>query len=223
MGGTTLPADASGNPNRALEYAWNLGGGGISTAEAEPAYQLGVQSTGFRTGPDLAYDADIQPRASRSMTRSAPMPFSGRARGSRSAAPAWAPRKSPRWSQSPTSCAWRPTRPRSTVPANCCPPFTRLPPTDPQAFQDITSGNNGYAAGPGYDFATGFGTPNAQYLVPDLVAAYAKPAATQDALLDRRRGHQLGHARQLVHRRSCRQECPAVRAAGSGRPMSSWT
>src|SRR5262249_31412126 len=58
VGGTTLPADASGNPNRALEYAWAFGGGGISQSEAEPAYQSGVQSTGFRTGPDLAYDAD---------------------------------------------------------------------------------------------------------------------------------------------------------------------
>src|SRR5262249_2849969 len=58
VGGTTLPPDAVGNPVRAQEYAWNLGGGGISYVEAEPSYQSGVQSTGFRTGPDLAYDAD---------------------------------------------------------------------------------------------------------------------------------------------------------------------
>ncbi len=58
VGGTTLPPDASGNPDRALEYAWSSGGGGISYGEAEPGYQLGVQSTGSRTDPDLAYDAD---------------------------------------------------------------------------------------------------------------------------------------------------------------------
>jgi subtilase family serine protease len=63
VGGTTLPPDAWGNPTRTLEYGWTYGGGGISTSccdtvEAEPAYQLGVQSTGWRTGPDLAYDSD---------------------------------------------------------------------------------------------------------------------------------------------------------------------
>jgi subtilase family serine protease len=44
-------------------------------------------------------------------------------------------------------------------------------------FHDITSGNNqlagtpvGFGAGPGYDFATGWGTPNVTNLVGDLVA-----------------------------------------------------
>jgi subtilase family serine protease len=44
-------------------------------------------------------------------------------------------------------------------------------------FHDITSGNNqlagtpvGFNAGPGYDFATGWGTPNVANLVGDLVA-----------------------------------------------------
>ena len=35
-------------------------------------------------------------------------------------------------------------------------------------FHDITSGNNGYAAGPGYDLVTGRGTPVANKLIPDL-------------------------------------------------------
>ena len=45
-------------------------------------------------------------------------------------------------------------------------------------FHDITSGDNkllgtqnGFSAGPGYDFATGWGTPNVSNLIPDLVAA----------------------------------------------------
>ena len=33
-------------------------------------------------------------------------------------------------------------------------------------FHDITSGNNGYPAGTGYDMATGIGTPIANVLVP---------------------------------------------------------
>ena len=42
-----------------------------------------------------------------------------------------------------------------------------LPASD---FNDITSGNNGDAAGPGYDLVTGIGTPIANLLVPDLVS-----------------------------------------------------
>ena len=34
------------------------------------------------------------------------------------------------------------------------------------AFHDITSGNNGYPAGPGYDLVTGIGSPVANVLVP---------------------------------------------------------
>jgi hypothetical protein len=35
-------------------------------------------------------------------------------------------------------------------------------------FHDVVSGSNGYAAGAGYDLATGLGTPVANLLVPDL-------------------------------------------------------
>jgi hypothetical protein len=48
-----------------------------------------------------------------------------------------------------------------------------------QDFHDITEGNNsnlqadvkGYSAAPGWDPVTGLGTPNAQNLIPDLIAA----------------------------------------------------
>lgn len=53
-----------------------------------------------------------------------------------------------------------------------------------QAFHDITTGNNavefpprtiaGYLAGPGWDPVTGWGSPNAQVLIP-LLARYATP------------------------------------------------
>ena len=48
-------------------------------------------------------------------------------------------------------------------------------------FHDITTGNNGYAAGPGYDLATGLGTPIANLLVPDL-ANYATVNSTSYSL-----------------------------------------
>ena len=36
-------------------------------------------------------------------------------------------------------------------------------------FHDITTGNNGFAAGPGYNLVTGIGSPIANNLVPDLL------------------------------------------------------
>ena len=58
----------------------------------------------------------------------------------------------------------------SNVPAD----LYSLPASD---FHDVTSGNNGYAAGPGYDFVTGLGTPKANVLVPALASA-TLPAST---------------------------------------------
>jgi hypothetical protein len=57
VGGTTLTlADNTGTYGS--ETGWSDTSGGYSTVEAEPAYQLAVQSTGARSGPDVAYDAD---------------------------------------------------------------------------------------------------------------------------------------------------------------------
>src|SRR5262249_37243637 len=64
-------------------------------------------------------------------------------------------------------------------PNQLLPAIYQIAATDPNAFHDVTKGNNDYAAGPGYDLVTGVGTPNAQYLVPDLVAAYAAPPAAR--------------------------------------------
>jgi len=46
------------------------------------------------------------------------------------------------------------------------PKLYSLPASD---FHDITTGNNGYAAGPGYDLVTGRGTPIANLLISDMV------------------------------------------------------
>ncbi len=55
-GGTTLTLDA--NNTIQSETAWSGSGGGTSQFEPEPAYQQGFQSTGKRTIPDVAWDAD---------------------------------------------------------------------------------------------------------------------------------------------------------------------
>jgi PKD repeat protein len=52
-------------------------------------------------------------------------------------------------------------------------------PSYDQAFHDITSGWNGYFAGPGWDPVTGLGSPNAAALIPRLSAtATTEPAIT---------------------------------------------
>ncbi len=45
-------------------------------------------------------------------------------------------------------------------------------------FHDITSGYNGFSAGPGYDFVTGRGTPIANLLIPDLIGSVLAPTVT---------------------------------------------
>ena len=58
-------------------------------------------------------------------------------------------------------------------PTQTLPALYGLPATD---FHDITGGNNGYPAGPGFDMCTGLGTPVTSSLVPDLAACSATPA-----------------------------------------------
>jgi RTX calcium-binding nonapeptide repeat (4 copies) len=176
VGGTTLPADTSGNPDRAQEFAWTEGGGGVSFTEAEPAYQLGVQSTGFRTGPDLAYDADASTGVAVYDTLFANANSPGEPWLEVGGTSMGAPQIS---SLVAITNQLRVAAGEGTLdgPNQLLPAIYQIAATDPKTFQDITSGNNGYPAGPGYDFATGLGTPNAQYLVPDLVAVDPKPAA----------------------------------------------
>jgi subtilase family serine protease len=45
------------------------------------------------------------------------------------------------------------------------------------AFHDITTGTNGYPAAPGWDPVTGWGTPNAQVLIP-LLARFTSRSKT---------------------------------------------
>jgi hypothetical protein len=45
-------------------------------------------------------------------------------------------------------------------------------------FHDIVTGNNGYAAGPGYDFVTGLGTPIVTMVARDLSTFHTGPLST---------------------------------------------
>jgi hypothetical protein len=56
VGGTTL--DLAGSGSVTSEVTWDQSGGGQSWVEREPAYQRGVQRSGWREMPDVSYDAD---------------------------------------------------------------------------------------------------------------------------------------------------------------------
>jgi hypothetical protein len=189
VGGTTLPADQNGNPDRSLEIGWSLGsdanyiladayiasGGGISQYEAQPPYQQGIvtQTTIYRTGPDVAYDADpatgIPIYDSLDFPPATPWAQYG---GTSIAAPQWAALVA--IADQARAANGEPSLDGAT---QLLPALYQIDQTDSHAFHDITQGYNGYSAGPGYNLVTGLGTPNAQYLIPDLVKIDSSPAA----------------------------------------------
>ena len=141
----------------------------------QPSYQKGVvtQSSTYRTYPDVSADADpntgVALYDSWDFGTSTPW-CPGYMGGTSLACPLWAGmvavadegRQWPAWN-------------RSTAPARPCRPCIKCPPTRRRTadFHDITSGNNGYAAGTGYDLASGIGSPVGNNLLPALAASYA--------------------------------------------------
>lgn len=155
VGGTTLTIGSSGN--YISESAWSRSGGGISIIEAQPAYQRGIvtQTTTRRAIPDVAFDADpnsgVAIYDSFSFGTATPWAKIG---GTSLSAPAWAAviaiANQARAQNGLGSLDGR---------SQTLPMLYQLSQTNPSAFHDITTGNNGYAARTGYDLVTGLGTP----------------------------------------------------------------
>jgi hypothetical protein len=173
VGGTNLTLSTSGSYSN--ETGWGYyssaagaligSGGGISLYESEPAYQQGVQSTGFRTTPDVSLFADPATGAwiadPFNLNLSSPFEVIG---GTSLAAPAWAGLFA--LVNQGRAAAGESTL-NSSTPADAGGALYMLPQT---AYNTIASGNNGYSAAAGYNLVTGLGTPQANVLVPDLVA-----------------------------------------------------
>ncbi len=168
VGGTTLNLSAAGNI--LSETAWSGSGGGISTVEAQPAYQKGVvtQSSTFRTDPDVSYDADPNTGFGvyDSYNNGTKRPW-GQWGGTSDAAPQWA-------ALIAIADQGRILAGKGTLdgPTQTLPMLYSLSSSD---FHDITSGSStgspSYSAGPGYDLVTGRGTPVANRVVSDLVGS----------------------------------------------------
>jgi subtilase family serine protease len=178
-GGTRLTADPVTGAYIG-ETAWNdppgsegpsASGGGFSRWFARPAYQDGVPGIGAMRGmPDVA--ADASSATGMALAFSAPgggYEFFG-AGGTSAAAPFWAALIA-----LADQAAGHPL-------GFVNPAIYRIArgPMYYKAFHDITSGDNtvvlngvtvtGYEAGPGWDPVTGWGTPDAQVLIPLLAA-----------------------------------------------------
>ena len=166
VGGTTLlRKDATFH-----EQAWSGSGGGFSRFYKTPSYQQGLSSTvrnqlnGRRGVPDVAGSAD--PRAALVNYVAGQWTLIG---GTSASAPLWAGIVALANQKAGRSLGY------------INPALYKLATSNryTQDFNDITVGNNtnnsahvqGYPAVTGWDPITGLGSPKAQNLVPDLVAA----------------------------------------------------
>lgn len=168
VGGTTLSQSA----NSYAETAWDKSGGGLSKFFSEPDFQKSMpaaaqaQLQGQRGLPDVAANAD--PATSMAIY------FNGRWQqvGGTSAS-------TPLWAAIIAVADQMAGRPLGFINAGLY--KVAMSAKGQQDFRDITSGNNsygigsmqvtGYPATQGWDPVTGWGSPVAEKLLPDLIAA----------------------------------------------------
>ena len=167
---------AWGLPDGSPGSAFQASGGGFSHLFPRPAYQNGVQGIGSMRGvPDVSADGDpVTGIAVITSNASGGYTLSGHA-GTSASAPLWAgiialaDQYAKRHLGFINPAIYQIARSSQ----------------DRQAFHDITAGNSntaefppttiaGYRAGTGWDPVTGWGSPDAQVLVP-LLARYATP------------------------------------------------
>ncbi len=183
VGGTNLQLNPNGGG--AAEPGWAASGGGLSAVFARPAWQTGpgvsnALSNGMRQVPDVAVDAghDYAIRVNDGWSEA----------GGTSAGP-------PFWSgllALTNEARYSRTRPQGAPAApRSCAVVRGLGDIHGElyglggttAYRDITDGpNNGLASpGPGWDYVTGWGVPDADALLRALVAAPALSIPTPDS------------------------------------------
>lgn len=176
VGGTTIQQNGS----QLSEVGWSGSGGGFSRFYAEPAFQQGLpasdqQQLNHRRGvPDVSSTADPGIGLGCFFGGILQQKFVGN--GTSAGSPLWA---------GLTAIA---NQMAGHALGYLNPAFYKVAGGANYArdFHDITVGNNstndvgvnvtGYDAVPGWDPMTGLGTPNAQYLLPDLIAAMSAGA-----------------------------------------------
>jgi subtilase family serine protease len=173
VGGTTLDMNSSGTYE--AESAWSGTGGGVSQFEAQPSYQTGKvngTSSTNRTAPDVSLDAD--PNTGVYVLDSY---FGGylQVGGTDLSSPMMAGLVAIADQGRILNGLTTLDGPSQTLPL--------LYDLSSGNFHDITTGNNGFAAGPGYDLASGLGSPIANDLVTALAGYQSSQPATVTAPL----------------------------------------
>jgi subtilase family serine protease len=176
VGGTILDAAMPGGTYQG-EMAWNEGtdgsAGGFSSLFARPSYQDGVARIGAARGvPDVAANADAGTAMALVYNDGSSRP----ATGTSASTPLWAGVIALADQEAGRHLGF----------VNPALYAIARGPGYHRAFHDVVTGDNsvlwptgvydGYAAGPGWDPVTGWGSPDAQYLVP-LLAHAARSAS----------------------------------------------
>jgi hypothetical protein len=181
VGGTTLTLNADNSYNSETGWGYQSesagafigGGGGASAFQAEPAYQQSVQSTGYRTTPDVSFVADpstgVWIADAYNLPGSNPWETVG---GTSLSAPAWAGLIA--LANQGRVAAGEGTLGSPSDPTASPEALYAIPASD---YNSVTTGYNGYNASAGYNLVTGLGTPIANLLVPDLVANTVAPSS----------------------------------------------
>jgi kumamolisin len=171
VGGTSLQTTGPGG-GWSSESAWVDGGGGISPDKfAIPFWQTDAASgcsacsINYRNGPDVSANADFTFYVCADQS-GCTANFYG---GTSFAAPMWA---------GYLALANQQAASMSLPPLGFINPALYsigLGPSYDTDFHDITSGSNGYSATTGYDLATGWGSPNGNALITELLGAISTP------------------------------------------------
>ena len=153
VGGTSLTLNGDGSYNSETGWGYQSAsvgafigsGGGLSMYEPEPAFQQGVQSTGYRTTPDVSLVADPATGAwiadPYNLDPSNPFEVVG---GTSLSAPAWAGHSA---LVNQVRAAAGESTLNSATPTDAQKALYMLPQSD---YNAITSGTNGYTASAGY-------------------------------------------------------------------------
>jgi subtilase family serine protease len=166
VGGSTLTANRKTGAY-IRETAWGGSGGGFSHLYARPAYQDGVPGISKTRGePDVAGDADEVGGMARVLVDGSVASLESDL-GTSDSAPLWGGLVALADQYAHHDLGF------------INPAIYRIARSSSyhRAFHDLTSGTNGYPAAPGWDPITGWGTPNAQFLVP-LLSRFTNPGRT---------------------------------------------
>ena len=171
VGGTLFPSGLDTQGNYPGESGWSGSGGGVSPFEGQPAYQKAVvsQTSTARAIPDVAFDAWTGVAVYDTYDGSPMHPWFNMG-GTSLATPCWAALVA--IADQGAAAVGRGTLADGAAIAGL---YGLAAAPGSGAFHDITAGNNGFPAGPGYDLVTGLGTPVAPAIATGLSGNVAAP------------------------------------------------